>query len=66
VAVAYSLPSPLLLSSCTLLLSARIIGNYFMTAEDYDNKFGIVPPRVVPLALLELWNAILAFGPYSI
>jgi hypothetical protein len=35
-----------------VLLSARIIGNYPMTPEDYDNKFGIVPR--VPL--LELWK----------
>ena len=35
-----------------MLLSARIVGNYPMTPEDYDNKFGIVPR--VPL--LELWK----------
>ena len=35
-----------------VLLSARTIGNYPMTPEDYDNKFGIVPR--VPL--LELWK----------
>jgi hypothetical protein len=35
-----------------LLRSARIIGNYPMTPEDYDNKFDIVPR--VPL--FELWK----------
>lgn len=35
-----------------MLLSARIIGNYPMTPEDYDNKFDIVPR--VPL--YELWK----------
>ena len=35
-----------------VLRSARIIGNYPMTPEDYDNKFDILPP--VPL--FELWK----------
>ena len=35
-----------------VLRSARIIGNYPMTLEDYDNKFDIVPP--VPL--FQLWK----------
>lgn len=35
-----------------LLRSARIIGNYPMTPEDYDNNFDVVPP--VPL--FELWK----------
>jgi hypothetical protein len=35
-----------------VLLSARIIGNYPMTPEDYDNNFSTVPR--VPL--LELWK----------
>jgi hypothetical protein len=35
-----------------LLRSARIIGNYPMTPEDYDNNFDIVPP----IPLFELWK----------
>lgn len=35
-----------------LLRSARIIGNYPMTPEDYDDNFDIVPP----IPLFELWK----------
>lgn len=35
-----------------LLRSARIIGNYPMTPEDYDNKFDIIPRA----PLFELWK----------